>query len=143
MFQYVLNPTFTNQQIDLFAVESKLSRAYDGTTYLPGIVGLNNIKANDYCNVVLQVMYLTYLFFVCSQNIPFLTYLCMERFLLSLLPTRCELLHVTETLKQQEFWDIYDMDSIDLLEVSWYKYEKFFFQILDFFVFRHYLTFHL
>jgi hypothetical protein len=23
--------------------------------YLPGIVGLNNIKANDYCNVILQV----------------------------------------------------------------------------------------
>jgi U4/U6.U5 tri-snRNP-associated protein 2 len=32
-----------------------MSRAYDGTLYLPGIVGLNNIKANDYCNVVLQV----------------------------------------------------------------------------------------
>ena len=31
------------------------SRAYDGTTYLPGIVGLNNIKANDYANAVLQV----------------------------------------------------------------------------------------
>jgi U4/U6.U5 tri-snRNP-associated protein 2 len=31
-----------------------MSRAYDGTLYLPGIVGLNNIKANDYCNVVLQ-----------------------------------------------------------------------------------------
>jgi hypothetical protein len=30
-------------------------RAYDGTLYLPGIVGLNNIKANDYCNVILQV----------------------------------------------------------------------------------------
>ena len=53
-------------------------RAYDGTLYLPGllqsnfrylisisffikgIVGLNNIKANDYCNVILQVNY--YLF---------------------------------------------------------------------------------
>ena len=34
---------------------SKPVRAYDGTTYLPGIVGLNNIKANDYCNVLLQV----------------------------------------------------------------------------------------
>ena len=31
-----------------------MCRAYDGTTYLPGIVGLNNIKANDYCNVILQ-----------------------------------------------------------------------------------------
>lgn len=34
----------------------KLYRAYDGTTYLPGIVGLNNIKANDYANAVLQVL---------------------------------------------------------------------------------------
>lgn len=33
-----------------------MSRAYDGTLYLPGIVGLNNIKANDYCNVVLQAL---------------------------------------------------------------------------------------
>jgi hypothetical protein len=35
----------------------KLSRAIDGTMYLPGIVGLNNIKANDYCNVILQVRF--------------------------------------------------------------------------------------
>jgi len=27
--------------------------------YSPGIVGLNNIKANDYCNVILQVIYYT------------------------------------------------------------------------------------
>lgn len=33
----------------------KLSRAIDGSMYSPGIVGMNNIKANDYCNVVLQV----------------------------------------------------------------------------------------
>jgi len=24
--------------------------------YLPGVMGLNNIKANDYCNVVLQAL---------------------------------------------------------------------------------------
>ncbi|XP_076807071.1 ubiquitin carboxyl-terminal hydrolase 39-like isoform X2 [Clavelina lepadiformis] len=53
---FVLNPTFTKVQIKQIASESKLSRAYDGTTYLPGIVGLNNIKANDYCNVVLQAL---------------------------------------------------------------------------------------
>ncbi|WP_459806183.1 hypothetical protein, partial [Herbidospora sp. RD11066] len=35
---------------------AKLSRAFDGTTYLPGIVGLNNIKANDHLNVVLQAL---------------------------------------------------------------------------------------
>jgi U4/U6.U5 tri-snRNP-associated protein 2 len=31
-------------------------RAYNGTLYLPGVVGLNNIKANDYCNVILQAL---------------------------------------------------------------------------------------
>ncbi|KAJ8779373.1 hypothetical protein J1605_012662 [Eschrichtius robustus] len=51
---YVLKPTFTKQQIANLDKQAKLSRAYDGTTYLPGIVGLNNIKANDYANAVLQ-----------------------------------------------------------------------------------------
>ncbi|KAK2092783.1 U4/U6.U5 tri-snRNP-associated protein 2 [Saguinus oedipus] len=53
-FLYVLKPTFTKQQIANLDKQAKLSRAYDGTTYLPGIVGLNNIKANDYANAVLQ-----------------------------------------------------------------------------------------
>ncbi|OCT86607.1 hypothetical protein XELAEV_18020290mg [Xenopus laevis] len=53
---YVLKPTFTKQQISHLDKQAKLSRAYDGTTYLPGIVGLNNIKANDYANAVLQAL---------------------------------------------------------------------------------------
>lgn len=51
----MLKPTFTKQHIAGLDKQGKLYRAYDGTTYLPGIVGLNNIKANDYANVVLQV----------------------------------------------------------------------------------------
>ena len=38
------------------------ARALDGTEYMPGLVGLNNMKANDYANVVIQVnpaLYLT------------------------------------------------------------------------------------
>lgn len=31
-----------------------MSRTVNGTIYSPGIVGMNNIKANDYCNVILQ-----------------------------------------------------------------------------------------
>uniref|UniRef100_A0A8D2PEP2 ubiquitinyl hydrolase 1 n=1 Tax=Zosterops lateralis melanops TaxID=1220523 RepID=A0A8D2PEP2_ZOSLA len=54
--QYVLKPTFTAQHIAHLDKQAKLSRAYDGTTYLPGIVGLNNIKANDYANAVLQAL---------------------------------------------------------------------------------------
>ncbi|XP_023558672.1 U4/U6.U5 tri-snRNP-associated protein 2 isoform X2 [Octodon degus] len=53
---YVLKPTFAKQQIANLDKQAKLSRAYDGTTYLPGIVGLNNIKANDYANAVLQAL---------------------------------------------------------------------------------------
>lgn len=34
----------------------KSSRTIDGQMYYPGIVGLNNIKNNDYCNVVLQAL---------------------------------------------------------------------------------------
>ncbi|KAK6633805.1 U4/U6.U5 tri-snRNP-associated protein 2 [Polyplax serrata] len=54
--KYVLNPTFTSEHINNLDQSNKLSRAIDGTLYLPGIVGLNNIKANDYCNVVLQAL---------------------------------------------------------------------------------------
>ncbi|XP_015738345.1 U4/U6.U5 tri-snRNP-associated protein 2, partial [Coturnix japonica] len=53
---YVLKPTFTAQQISNLDKQAKLSRAYDGTTYLPGIVGLNNIKANDYANTATQAL---------------------------------------------------------------------------------------
>ena len=33
------------------------ARALDGTEYMPGMVGLNNMKANDYVNVVLQALW--------------------------------------------------------------------------------------
>ncbi len=32
------------------------SRALDGTEYMPGLAGLNNMKANDYANVVIQIL---------------------------------------------------------------------------------------
>lgn len=53
---YVLKPTFTDKEINELDSNSKLSIAFDGTTYQPGIVGLNNIKQNDYCNVILQAL---------------------------------------------------------------------------------------
>ena len=51
---YVLNPTFSKELIQKLATGTKEARAYDGTKYTPGVVGLNNIKANDYMNVILQ-----------------------------------------------------------------------------------------
>ncbi|XP_074599394.1 ubiquitin specific protease 39 [Brevipalpus obovatus] len=53
---HVLRPTFTNQEILDLDTSAKHCRAFDGTIYLAGIVGLNNIKHNDYCNVILQAL---------------------------------------------------------------------------------------
>lgn len=57
LFQFVLKPIFTKAMISKLDKQSKMSRAYDDAAYFPGIIGLNNIKANDYCNVVLEVKY--------------------------------------------------------------------------------------
>lgn len=55
--KYLLNPTFNANDIrHLDSPNCKSSRTIDGTLYYPGIVGLNNIKNNDYCNVVLQAL---------------------------------------------------------------------------------------
>ncbi|KAF0309016.1 U4/U6.U5 tri-snRNP-associated protein 2 [Amphibalanus amphitrite] len=54
--KYVLNPTFERSAIARLDTQESLSRAYDGSNYLPGTVGLNNIKANDYCNVIFQAL---------------------------------------------------------------------------------------
>ena len=51
---YVLDPTYTQEMIGKLETSGKDVRAFCGSAYLPGIVGLNNIKANDYCNVILQ-----------------------------------------------------------------------------------------
>ncbi|RTG85261.1 U4/U6.U5 tri-snRNP-associated protein 2 [Schistosoma bovis] len=53
---YLLNPTFSTPEILALDSYSKMVRAYNGLTYYPGVVGLNNIKANDYCNVILQML---------------------------------------------------------------------------------------
>ncbi|ODN05096.1 U4/U6.U5 tri-snRNP-associated protein 2 [Orchesella cincta] len=54
--KYVVNPTFRPEHINKLDKNGRESRAIDGTMYLPGVIGLNNIKANDYCNVVLQAL---------------------------------------------------------------------------------------
>ena len=51
---YVLDPTYSSDLINKLETSGKEMRAFGGSLYLPGIVGLNNIKANDYCNVILQ-----------------------------------------------------------------------------------------
>lgn len=54
--KYLLQPTFNKKHIKEMDLSGKQSRALNGTVYIPGVVGLNNIKANDYLNVVLQAL---------------------------------------------------------------------------------------
>lgn len=52
----VLNPRFTREQVSRLDSETTWVRALDSSEYMPGLVGLNNMKANDYANAVLQVL---------------------------------------------------------------------------------------
>lgn len=56
--KHVLNPIFNLTDIKILddSEKTKTSRTLEGSLYNPGIVGLNNIKANDYCNVILQAL---------------------------------------------------------------------------------------
>ncbi|KAH9812319.1 hypothetical protein DFH28DRAFT_1223445 [Melampsora americana] len=55
--KYLLNPTFTPEFLNRLDT-GLYPIAYDlqGMSYLPGFVGLNNIKANDYLNVIVQIL---------------------------------------------------------------------------------------
>ena len=54
--KFVVDPTFNAQEVK--AMDKKREPAWDlnGKKYYPGFVGLNNIKANDYLNVVAQAL---------------------------------------------------------------------------------------
>ncbi|GMR58778.1 hypothetical protein PMAYCL1PPCAC_28973, partial [Pristionchus mayeri] len=52
--KYVLKPHFSDQLVKSLNGWSRPVRAYDDSTYYPGVVGLNNIKENDYENVILH-----------------------------------------------------------------------------------------
>ncbi|PSC71207.1 U4 tri-snRNP-associated 2 [Micractinium conductrix] len=54
--QYVLNPTFTPAEVAKMDSAVSWARALDGSEYMPGLVGLNNMKQNDYANVVVQAL---------------------------------------------------------------------------------------
>jgi U4/U6.U5 tri-snRNP-associated protein 2 len=54
--QYQLDPKFTQREVAKLDVEVKWSRALDSSEFMPGLVGLNNMKANDYVNVVVQIL---------------------------------------------------------------------------------------
>jgi U4/U6.U5 tri-snRNP-associated protein 2 len=49
-----LKPIFNKKEIDELDNNINYCRALDGTEYLPGCIGLNNIKKTDYVNVIIQ-----------------------------------------------------------------------------------------
>jgi U4/U6.U5 tri-snRNP-associated protein 2 len=55
--KFNLKPSFNNDQIKELDNKPLLSRDLDGTEYIPGCIGLNNIKRTDYVNVVLQSLF--------------------------------------------------------------------------------------
>nr|ADE77307.1 unknown [Picea sitchensis] len=69
--RHVLNPRFSREQVEQLDTIKQWSRALDGSDYLPGMVGLNNIKETDFVNVTIQsLMRVTPLrnFFLIPEN---------------------------------------------------------------------------
>jgi U4/U6.U5 tri-snRNP-associated protein 2 len=52
----VSDPTYTKPQVMAIDREEKTAWALGGKTYIPGFIGMNNIKDNDYFNVVVQAL---------------------------------------------------------------------------------------
>eukprot|EP00736_Rhodelphis_marinus_P005238 Rmarinus@m.3068 len=52
----VLNPKFDNSLIKKLDTTPFTAQGLDGMPYIPGTVGLNNIKETDYVNVVIQAL---------------------------------------------------------------------------------------
>jgi len=50
----MLAPSFTRQMVSSLDTVPVYSRGVDGSDYMPGLIGLNNIKNTDYVNVVVQ-----------------------------------------------------------------------------------------
>ena len=54
--KYVVDPKFTEQEVRKLDKEPRESFDLAGKRYRPGFIGMNNIKANDYLNVVVQAL---------------------------------------------------------------------------------------
>ena len=54
--QYALHPTFQEEDILNIPKSNTLCRDVHGKLYLPGYIGLNNLKRTDYINVIVQAL---------------------------------------------------------------------------------------
>ena len=54
--QDMLNPTFCASSVSKLNTVPVYARGVDGSDYMPGLIGLNNIKNTDFVNVILQAL---------------------------------------------------------------------------------------
>jgi len=54
--KYVVDPKFTEEEVKKLDKEPRVSTDLSHKKYRPGFIGMNNIKANDYLNVVVQAL---------------------------------------------------------------------------------------
>ncbi|KIX06925.1 uncharacterized protein Z518_04901 [Rhinocladiella mackenziei CBS 650.93] len=54
--KYVVDPKFTEDEVRKLDREPRVSTDLSNKKYRPGFIGMNNIKANDYLNVVVQTL---------------------------------------------------------------------------------------
>ncbi|KDD75219.1 ubiquitin carboxyl-terminal hydrolase [Helicosporidium sp. ATCC 50920] len=54
--QRVLDPCFSIEAVEGLDREVRWARTLEGGEYMPGLVGLNNMRANDYANAVIQCL---------------------------------------------------------------------------------------
>ena len=52
--KFNLKPTYKIEDIKKMDQSTKYSKSLEGTEYLPGCTGLNNIKSTDFVNVIIQ-----------------------------------------------------------------------------------------
>nr|CAJ20366.1 ubiquitin carboxyl-terminal hydrolase, putative [Toxoplasma gondii RH] len=51
---YNLHPTYTKEDVAQLSTRIIYGKALDGADYIPGCVGLNNLKRTDFCNAMIQ-----------------------------------------------------------------------------------------
>ncbi|UKJ90723.2 ubiquitin carboxyl-terminal hydrolase [Theileria orientalis] len=54
--KYFLKPVYTRKDVELLKTQVTYGKALDGTDFIPGCIGLNNLKKTDYFNVIIQMM---------------------------------------------------------------------------------------
>lgn len=51
---YNLHPTYSTEDVAQLSTRIIYGKALDGADYIPGCVGLNNLKRTDFCNAIIQ-----------------------------------------------------------------------------------------